>query len=289
MRGRFHALLPFVLLVALPAAAAPNTSDLVAQALALEHGEGVPKDQLKAAALYCRAAREGDPEAMFNLGWMYANGRGIPRDNVVAAALFSRAAAAGHAQAKKVLPLFREEGGRMPECMRRPISVSLRSGFAPGDNPFANLPPNKKKIAEEASKVAERYAVDPMLVLAIIAAESNFEPAAMSPKDASGLMQLIPETAARFNVRNRRSITENVRGGVSYLRWLLAYYQGRVALAVAAYNAGEGAVDRHRGIPPYRETRDYVKRVQSLYGYDRLPFDPSITEPSPMLVRYRDR
>jgi hypothetical protein len=289
MRSRLHALLLSVLLVALPAAAAPGTSDLVAQAVALEHGEGVPKDQLKAAFLYCRAAREGDPEAMFNLGWMYANGRGIPRDNQVAAALFSRAAAAGHAQAKKVLPLFREEGGRMPECLRRPVNVTLRSGFAAGDNPFANLPPNKKKIAEEASKVAERYAVDPMLVLAIIAAESNFEPAALSPKDASGLMQLIPETAARFNVRNRRSITENVRGGVSYLRWLLAYYQGRVALAVAAYNAGEGAVDRHRGIPPYRETRDYVKRVQSLYGYDRLPFDPSITDPSPMLVRYRDR
>lgn len=76
-----------------------------------------------------------------------------------------------------------------------------------------------------------------------------------------------------------------MRSGVSYLRWLLAYYQGQVNLVVAAYNAGEGAVDRHGGIPPYRETRDYVKRVRSLFSHEKLPFDPNLTEPSPLVVR----
>ena len=97
-------------------------------------------------------------------------------------------------------------------------------------------------------------------------------------------MQLIPETATRFNVKNAFDIHDNVRGGLSYLRWLLAYYEGRVELAAAAYNAGEAAVDRYRGIPPYPETRDYVKRVLKLFRGDSHPFDARVVAPSPMLV-----
>jgi soluble lytic murein transglycosylase-like protein len=114
----------------------------------------------------------------------------------------------------------------------------------------------------------------------VIAVESNFNARARSVKDARGLMQLIPDTAARFNVRDRYNALDNVRGGIAFLRWLLAYYRGEVALAAAAYNAGEKAVDRYRGIPPYPETRDYVRRVTSLFRRERHPYDPSLVEPS---------
>jgi soluble lytic murein transglycosylase-like protein len=100
-------------------------------------------------------------------------------------------------------------------------------------------------------------------------------------------MQLIPDTASRFSVRNAYDPAENVRGGLSYLRWLLAYYRGQVELAAAAYNAGEGAVDRHRGVPPYAETRDYVKKIRRLYGANEHPYNPHVTEPSPLMVSTR--
>ena len=79
-------------------------------------------------------------------------------------------------------------------------------------------------------------------------------------------------------------IKDNVRGGLAYLRWLLAYYQGEVTLVVAAYNAGEAAVDRYRGVPPYSETREYVRRVSRLFSNQRHSFDPSIAAPSPIVV-----
>ena len=78
---------------------------------------------------------------------------------------------------------------------------------------------------------------------------------------------------------------QNLKGGLSYLRWLLAYYKGNVALAVAAYNAGEAAVDRYKGVPPYPETREYVRRVSRFFPNQRHSFDPSVAEPSPMLTR----
>ena len=97
-------------------------------------------------------------------------------------------------------------------------------------------------------------------------------------------MQIVSETAARFKVSNRLNVADNVRGGLSYLRWLLAYYEGQVTLAVAAYNAGEAAVDRYKGVPPYAETRDYVRRVRLLYPNERHAFDSRVVAPSPMLV-----
>src|SRR4029079_16425017 len=101
------------------------------------------------------------------------------------------------------------------------------------------------------------YSLDPKIVLSVIAVESHFETGAQSPKAAAGLMQLIPRTAERFNVRNAHDATQNLRGGMRSLRWLLSYDRGNVTYALAAYNAGEKRVDRFQGVPPFAETRAY--------------------------------
>jgi soluble lytic murein transglycosylase len=113
-------------------------------------------------------------------------------------------------------------------------------------------------IIEEA---ASRHRVDAALIKAVIRTESNFVPYARSPKGALGLMQLMPSTARRHNVWRVFEPSENIEGGTRHLRLLLDQYNGNVRLALAAYNAGEGAVERHGGIPPYRETIEYLQRV----------------------------
>jgi hypothetical protein len=268
-------------LAAYDSTAAPR--QLVAAALAHEHGEGVPKDLSKAAFLYCEAARRGDAEGQYGLGWMYANGRGLPHDDAFAAGLFALAAAQGHAQAQRLQRFVGDAIDRLPDCMQPATMPAAVLAFDDGADTFTGLPPYKQKFAELVRTLAPKYDVSPRLALAIVAVESNFEPYARSPKDARGLMQLIPGTATRFSVKNAYDPAENVRGGLSYLRWLLAYYRGQVALAAAAYNAGEGAVDRHRGVPPYAETRDYVKKVQRLYGAPAHPYDPRVAAPSPLV------
>jgi soluble lytic murein transglycosylase-like protein len=120
-----------------------------------------------------------------------------------------------------------------------------------------------------------------------MATESGFNPNAVSPKQAQGLMQLIPDTASRFKVRNIMDPAQNIRGGMAYLRWLMAYFEGNVALVAAAYNAGEGAVEKYRGVPPYAETRDYVRRILAAVGTLAHPFDARITAPSPTLSLMR--
>ncbi len=111
--------------------------------------------------------------------------------------------------------------------------------------------------------------LDPKLVEAVIQVESGYNDKALSNKGAMGLMQLTPDTASLFNVRDPYDAEENVRAGTRYLRQLLDRFAGRVELALAGYNAGPGAVEKHRGVPPYAETRDYVKQVMALYRGER--------------------
>jgi soluble lytic murein transglycosylase-like protein len=260
---------------------------LRAEAIAYENGEGVVRDPVRAARLYCDAARLGDAVAQYNLGWMYANGRGVERSDATAAFFFHAASEQGLEQAVRMLATVGGPPNYVPECMVEKPAPSLAA--APARPPVpqrtrAELPPRAPaEIVRIVGEMAAETRVDPRLALAVIETESNYDSVAVSPKNAKGLMQLIPATAARFGVSNPYDARQNVRGGMSYLRWLLAYYEGDVILAAAAYNAGEAAVDRYRGIPPYAETRAYVAKVLKLAGMAIHPFDATVTAPSPQL------
>jgi len=121
--------------------------------------------------------------------------------------------------------------------------------------------PAGSELKAMIDRVANEQGVESQLVDSVIRAESDYNANAVSPKGAQGIMQLIPSTARRFGVSNTFDPLENIQGGVKYLRFLLDYYQGDYAKAIAAYNAGENAVDKYHGIPPFAETRSYVAQV----------------------------
>ncbi len=127
------------------------------------------------------------------------------------------------------------------------------------------------RYAVEIQEISRQHGVSAALVEAVVRAESGFDPKAVSAKGAAGLMQLMPQTASALGVLDRFDPRENIQGGVRHLRYLLARYRGSVAMAVAAYNAGEGAVDTHGGIPPYLETQQYVQRVLRGAGLTDAP------------------
>jgi len=126
---------------------------------------------------------------------------------------------------------------------------------------FATVRLNTAAYNAEVAAAAREYGVDEAIVRAIIHAESAFNPKALSRVGAQGLMQLMPATARRFGVSNAFDASQNIRGGVQYLAWLLKRFDGNLTLAAAGYNAGEGAVDKYDGVPPYKETQRYVQRV----------------------------
>ncbi len=252
--------------------AADKARILVAVAKQHEHGEGLPKDHNKAIELYCEAINLGYSEALYALGWMYANARGIPRNDGIAAQLFNMAAEQGHEHAYKMMRYLDPSAERaLPECIQ---SIAEDESIDYSDKPYFDI----------VQKLAPQYSLDPALVMAIITVESAFDAQAVSHKNAQGLMQLIPETAERFHVKNTFDAVENIKGGMAYLRWLLAFFKGDVTFAVAAYNAGEGAVERHKGIPPYAETRNYVKKIQAQYAKTTHPYQPEFVHRHAMIA-----
>jgi len=252
--------------------------------VAFEHGEGVARDASRAAACYCEAARLGDAEGMYALGWMFANGRGMPRDDGYAGTLFSMAAMLGHPQAEQMLRYTGDYTGSLPPCLNAPAWEQF-DGLV--ERLMAKLSPQRRQVVDMLVTLAPKFGIEPRLAVAIAAVESAFNPDAVSPRNAQGVMQLIPETAARFNVANAFDPRQNIAGGLSYLRWLLAYFEGDVRLVAAAYNAGEGAVERYRGVPPYDETRAYVDRVLGYYQAESHPYDQRVVESSPIMARLR--
>lgn len=130
----------------------------------------------------------------------------------------------------------------------------------------ARLNKRAKPYMASIQKYAKKYQVDANLIKSVIAAESCYNRTAVSPKNAQGLMQLIPATASRFGVSDSFNADQNIKGGTRYLRFLLKRFKGDLQKVIASYNAGEGAVDRYKGIPPYSETKQYVKNVLKVYG-----------------------
>jgi len=153
-----------------------------------------------------------------------------------------------------------------------PCRPPLATVEAPGARPVHLDTVNRQRLASAIQQTAVAYQLEPALLHAVISAESGYDSQARSPKGARGLMQLMPDTARRFGVSDPDDPTENLHGGARYLRWLLDLFTD-VHLALAAYNAGEGAVQRYgNAIPPYPETRTYVRRVLEFYQqYRRTP------------------
>ena len=215
-----------------------------------QYGKGVDQDYAWAYRLHCIAALQGDGEAAYHLGWMHLNGHGMTADDALAAGWFQLAAERGDLHSQRILD-------------------DLLTNVTPGKDagcPLRNRRPDRATIEAWVHVLAPGYGLDANLLLAVIEVESRFNPRARSPKNARGLMQLLPGTARRFEVEDIWDPLENLMGGMAYLRWLLDLYEGDIDLSLAAYNAGEHSVKRYGGIPPYRETRHYVKNVNRIYN-----------------------
>ncbi|MDQ1610883.1 MAG: hypothetical protein QOG00_814 [Pyrinomonadaceae bacterium] len=162
-----------------------------------------------------------------------------------------------------------------PTSSRPMHAGAALDGFTTGDT----------KVDSYIVDASTRHGVDPVLIYSIMHRESAFKKMAVSYKGARGLMQLMPATAARFGVRNIFDPAQNIEAGTRYIRFLLNRFNGDVGLALAGYNAGEGAVDKYRGVPPYRETQEYVKRISERYALMR---DPQTARRAPVVTKTPD-
>lgn len=270
------------------------SSELVAMAFKFRNTVNSPKSYEELAERYCRAAKHGNADALYALGWMYSNGRGVPKDDGIASLMYARAGEQGHLRALEALaelPATSSESS-LPECFLRPdpppqVIQVLKANQDPElpavSEETAAMFQSKKEIYKLVEKLAPRYQIDTHLAMAFIAVESGFNKQATSNKNAQGLMQLIPETAERFGVKNAYNAEDNIKGGLAYLRWLLAYFEGNVQLVAAAYNAGEKAVEKYKGVPPYSETQNYVQKIAKLYRKSSHPYREEVVKPSPFL------
>lgn len=230
---------------------------------ALQYGEGVARDPGSAVVWYCRAAAKGSVRAAYELGWFYANGPADERNDAFAGHWLRVAAAAGD-----------ELAARLLRRLSLPVGTDRN-----GCESVATLPwleqrcgdPACRRIVALVERLSRHSGIDANLILAVIDAESGFDPRARSGKGARGLMQLLPATAKRFGVTDIWDPEQNIRGGIAYLQWLLARFDGDLALALAGYNAGEHRVLQYGGVPPYVETRAYVERILRDYGRRHHP------------------
>ena len=248
---------------------APRAIAALEQGLAAETGVGIRRNAPLAIRLYCDAALTGSAEGFFRIGRILARGPAHLRNPALANAYLAQAVQLGHHGAidyfDEAVPFAPLEG----DCSKLEV--------APITEPFdldgylAGLSPMRRRVAELIRRHAARSGVDVRIALAVAMAESNLDALAVSPKNAQGVMQLIPGTQERFGVADAFDPESNIRGGLAYLRWLKARFDGDWTLVVAAYNAGEGNVDRYQGIPPFRETQAYVRRVLFFAGHAARP------------------
>lgn len=257
-------------------AAKADPDALLELARRFEYGLGVKTNLERAHQIYCQAARLGVIRAQLVLARMYLAGTSITRNQEQARAWLVQATRSGDPVAQVVLRAIPSSPLVAANCDSGPPVCGLRP------LPSGNLQ-DRTAIQAWVQVLAPEYGLDPNLVLTIIAMESNFNPQARSSKNARGVMQLIPETAARFGVADIADPVENLKGGMAYLRWLMAYFQGNIPLVAAAYNAGEGAVEKYAGIPPYHETKIYVERVNRRYPQLFHPYYPQVTKPSSLI------
>ena len=201
---------------------------------------------------------------------------------VLACMLMSVAALSLPLWADEIVTVTDQDGRRIfINTGETPAQGGWKANAPSGGKPGAAAP--TPEISNLVEQTANSHQVDPQLVDAIIKVESQYDPMALSNKGAMGLMQLIPETAQRFGVANPFDPKDNIQGGVSYLRHLLDLFGGDLPKSLAAYNAGEGAVERSGGIPSYAETKDYVRKVTRIYQSS----SPTGAHAAP-IVRYVD-
>jgi len=242
-----------------------------------ESANGVKRDERMALSLYCRAARQDYAEAALRAGRMHMAGRGgVSKDEELGRAWLRKAASLGSGDAERMTKISTGAKVKGPDRCEPP---NVRWGVI-------RKPP--AEIRAMVTKMAPTYGLDPELVLAVIAVESGYRLDVVSNKNAMGLMQLIPETAERFGVTKPFDAEQNLRGGMKYLRWLLAYFDGNVTFALAGYNAGEGAVLQYKGIPPYKETQNYVVKIRSVYAHSRHPFDSKVVQSAGLAAAQRE-
>ena len=146
------------------------------------------------------------------------------------------------------------------------ITATAKAGQSCATHSASDIKERASQYQRIINKYSHKYGVDSRLITAIITNESCFKIKAHSYKGAVGLMQLMPKTAKRWGIKNRRSADQNIRGGTRYISHLIERFNGNVKLAIAAYNAGEGNVDKHHGVPPFKNTRNYVKNVLLVYS-----------------------